>query len=78
MLKSKANYFTSAEVSVITTLSTDQIRNLIRQGKVKAEKLGHNWIIHKSELWKIQRQRQRYSTKEASHGRNKRIAKECR
>lgn len=57
MIKSKDNYLTSAEAARALGFSHDYVRKLILQGKLKAEKLGRNWIIEKRDLRKIHRQR---------------------
>lgn len=57
MIKSKDNYLTSAEAAVKLGFSADHVRKLINKGKIRAEKLGRNWIIHKKHLIKIHRQR---------------------
>lgn len=57
MIKSKDNYLTSVEAGKLLGFSTDYIRCLIARGKLKAEKLGRNWIILKEELQKVERKR---------------------
>ena len=57
MIKSKSNYVTSAEAAESLGFSPDHVRKLINQGRIKAEKLGRNWIIEKKSLDKIHRQR---------------------
>ena len=57
MIKNKANYLTSAEAAHSLGFSPDHVRKLILQGKIKAEKLGRNWIIEKKNLDKIHRLR---------------------
>jgi excisionase family DNA binding protein len=57
MIKNKANYVTSAEAAELLGFSRDHVRKLIIQGRIKAEKLGRNWIIEKKNLDKISRQR---------------------
>ncbi len=57
MIKNKSNYVTSAEAAVLLGFSRDHVRKLIIQGRLKAEKLGRNWIIEKKNLEKIHRQR---------------------
>ena len=53
----KGKYLTSAEVAKITGFSPDHIRRLILQGKIKAEKCGHSWLVAQKELKTIKRQR---------------------
>ena len=57
MIKSKDNYLTSAEAAEALGFSHDYVRKLILKGKIKAEKLGRNWIINKKNIDKIHRQR---------------------
>jgi excisionase family DNA binding protein len=57
MLKSKTNYITSTEAADILGFSRDYVRKLIIEGRLKAEKLGRNWIIEKKYLKKIHRKR---------------------
>ncbi len=57
MIKNKDNYLTSAEAALALGFSHDYVRKLILQGKLKAEKLGRNWIINKKNIEKIHRQR---------------------
>ncbi len=57
MIRNKANYLTSTEAATLLGFSADHIRNLINQGKLKAEKIGRNWIIDKKNLSKVSRQR---------------------
>lgn len=57
MIKNKANYMTSTEAAKILGFTSDHVRKLIYQGKIKGEKLGRNWIIEKRYLDKIHRQR---------------------
>jgi excisionase family DNA binding protein len=57
MIKSKDNYLTSAEVAQALGVSHDYVRKLITKGKIKAEKLGRNWIVNKKNLEHVSRQR---------------------
>lgn len=57
MIKDKDNYLTSAEVAQVLGFSHDYVRKLILTGKIKAEKLGRNWIVNEKNIRKIQRQR---------------------
>lgn len=57
MLKNKANYVTSSEAATLLGFSADHVRKLIRTGKIKAERIGRNWIIDKRNLEKIHRRR---------------------
>lgn len=57
MKKSRSNYITAAEAAQLLGFSHDHVRKLILRGKIKAEKLGRNWIIEKKNLEHVQRQR---------------------
>jgi len=57
MIRNKSSYVTSAEAAEIMGFSPDHVRKLIIRGKLKGEKFGRNWIIHKKELLKVKRQR---------------------
>jgi excisionase family DNA binding protein len=57
MIKNTANYLTSLEASKLVGVTPDHIRKMILRGKIKALKLGHNWLIQRKELAKINRQR---------------------
>ena len=57
MIRNRANYLTSAEAATLLGFTPDHVRNLINQGKIKAEKIGRNWIIEKKNVTKVQRQR---------------------
>jgi len=54
MIKHNQNdYYTSKEAGKILGFSHDYIRRLIREGKVRGEKLGTCWIIYKREVEKF-------------------------
>lgn len=57
MIKNKANYVTTQEAAGILGFHIDYVRRLILRGKIKAEKLGHNWLIQECDLKKVKRQR---------------------
>ncbi len=57
MIKSKSDYFTTTEAAEIIGFHPDYVRRLILDGKIKAERLGRNWIIKLSDITKIKRQR---------------------
>jgi len=67
MITNKDAYLTSAEVAELYGFTPDHVRHLINDGKLKAEKLGRNWIIKKKHLKNLKRIRK--SSKEiAEHG----------
>ena len=57
-MKLKHNdYLTSKEAADCIGVTHDHIRRMIRDGIIKAEKLGHNWLIERSVANNITRQR---------------------
>lgn len=68
MIKNRSNYLTSFEAAALLGFTADHVRRLIARGKIKAEKLGHNWIIPKKSLNKIHRQRFPKSTEILTDG----------
>lgn len=58
---------TSFEAAELLGFSPDHIRRLICQGRIKAIKLGNNWLIKPHDLKGIERRRQN-SRKETEHG----------
>jgi excisionase family DNA binding protein len=65
MIKNNNNYLTSAEVAQTLGVTHDYVRKLIAKGKIKAEKLGRNWIVNKKNLRNVRRQRFPPTTKES-------------
>lgn len=57
MIKNKSVFVTSMEAAMILGFTQDHVRRLILTGKIKAQKLGPNWIIKKTDLKGIVRQR---------------------
>jgi len=57
MIKNNGFYFTTKEAASILNFSPDHMRRLILQNKIKAEKVGNNWLIKKSDLDKFKRTR---------------------
>jgi len=53
----KSTLLTTFDASALTGLSADYIRKLVRNGFIKAKKLGNMWLIDKKMLKKIKRQR---------------------
>lgn len=47
------NYYTVKELADIMGLSRITIFNRVKSGKIKAEKIGRNYIIYKKDLEKI-------------------------
>jgi len=50
-------YYTSAEVAEMLGFTPDHIRRLIMDGKIKAVKLGNNWLIKPKDIKDIKRLR---------------------
>lgn len=57
MIKNLNKYLTSFQAAKKLGFSPDYIRLLIKQGKIKAEKLGQNWLIENRQIRNITRQR---------------------
>lgn len=55
MLKDK--YITSFEAAKILGFTPDHVRRLIGEGKIKAIKLGNNWLIEPHDLKDVKRVR---------------------
>lgn len=68
MIRNRDCYLTSAEVAELYGFTPDHVRHLISQGKLKAEKIGRNWIVNKKHLKNLKRQRK--SSKELQHAGN--------
>lgn len=54
---SKAKLITSKQAAESFGFTSDYIRRMCVDGRIKAEKLGNTWIIDLKELKKIKRQR---------------------
>jgi excisionase family DNA binding protein len=57
MIKSKPTFYTSNDLAAMLGFSTDYVRRLIRSGRIKAEKVGTNWLVNRSGFVKIKRTR---------------------
>lgn len=51
----KPSYVSTLEVASKLNVTADYIRQLVRRGKIKAEKVGVIWLIDKQELAKVER-----------------------
>ncbi|MDD4411841.1 MAG: helix-turn-helix domain-containing protein [Bacilli bacterium] len=49
-MRTEKSYYTIKELADIMNLSRVTIFNRIKAGKIKAEKVGRNYIIHKKDL----------------------------
>lgn len=43
-------FYTAQEVANMLRMHIESVRRLIRQGKIKAIKRGHKWLIHSNDL----------------------------
>lgn len=50
-------YLTSFEVAELLGFTPDHVRRMICNGKIKAIKLGHNWLIDPKDLKGVRRVR---------------------
>jgi len=57
MIKDK--YCSTAEAAKLLGFTIDHVRTLINQGRIKAEKVGRDWMIKATSLKGITRQRKR-------------------
>lgn len=57
MIQNRKNYLTTFEAAAKLGFHPDYLRRLILGGKVRAEKLGRNWIISLADLARLKRQR---------------------
>ena len=57
MIKNRSVFITSMEAAGIIGVTQDHVRRLILEGKIKAQKLGPNWVINRKDLKGITRQR---------------------
>jgi len=71
MIKSRANYVTTYEAADKLGFHPDYVRRLILRGTIKAEKLGHNWLINEKDLAKVTRQRFPRKKERQQNGSNK-------
>ncbi len=55
MIKDK--YLTSAQAAKLLGFTSDYVRRLITSGKIKAEKVGRNWLLSPVAIKGIKRQR---------------------
>lgn len=55
----KIKLLTSAMAAEILGFTPDYIRRLCGQGKIKAEKLAHDWLMPESAIKNIKRQRKK-------------------
>lgn len=55
----KIKLLTSATAAAILGFSPSHIRRLCGEGKIKAEKLAHDWLIDEKDIRDIKRQRKK-------------------
>lgn len=65
MIKNR-DYLTSAEAATALGFTADHVRRLIIKGKIKAVKLGHNWLIKPTAILHIKRLRKSKQPKEGA------------
>ncbi len=53
----KEKLITTHDAAELLGFSHDHIRRLCREGKIKAEKLGNNWLLTEKSLKNIKRMR---------------------
>lgn len=63
MIKRTSDYLTTLEAANIAGFTPDHIRKLIVSKKLKAEKLGNNWLIKMKDILKIKRIKRKFSLK---------------
>lgn len=54
---SSHDYLTLKSVSRMVGFSEAHLRRLLTEGKIKGEKIGHNWLVKKSDAKVIKRSR---------------------
>lgn len=57
MKRTNDNWVTTSQAARLIGFHPDYVRRLILSGKIKATKLGRNWVIRESILGKVKRQR---------------------
>ena len=63
MIKNRVGYLTSNETAKLLGFSQAHVRRLIMNGIIKAEKLGHNWLIKPKDIANIKRRREPNGTR---------------
>ncbi len=63
MIKNRGNLLTNAAAAEILGFSEDHVRRLVREGKIKGQKVGGIWLIYEKDLAKIKRQRKKFFRK---------------
>lgn len=61
MSKTQSNLLSTAMAAEILGFTPDYVRNLIRKGKIKGIKLGHDWLVERKALASIERKRKERS-----------------
>ena len=72
MTTKSSNLITSFQAAEILGITPDYVRRLISYGKIKATKLGNNWLINRNQLGKIKRIRFPRSKELESNGSDQR------
>jgi excisionase family DNA binding protein len=48
-----ADYYTAAQIAAALGLTADGVRWRIRQGRIRAERIGRDWLIARNELERL-------------------------
>lgn len=70
MVKNKQDYLTTFQAAEILGFSSAHIRRLCSAGKIKADKIGNTWLMHKADLKKAPRKRIITPKEEPTNGSN--------
>jgi len=54
----KVDYYTTRSLGLMSGLTQDYIRQLILAGKIKAQKVGRDWMISANEVMRFLRERE--------------------
>jgi excisionase family DNA binding protein len=63
-------YVTTFKVAEMLGISASHVRRLIRQGKIKASRLGNNWLIMPRDIVGVERERYPLIKKEVNENGN--------
>lgn len=63
-MNSTKNLITTARAAEVLGFTPNYVRKLIADGKIKAVKLGHDWLVNEKSLAKVTRLRKAKETKE--------------
>ena len=63
-MNSTKNLITTARAAEVLGFTPNYVRKLIAEGKIKAVKLGHDWLVNEKSLSKVTRLRKAKESKE--------------